>query len=112
MVHSHGLKGKLESIGKSTFIACYNVFAENYNKVDKTPIIEAVKAYGLARNGKEYSYNSVKIKVDMGCAIFDSGEQEEAKLLCKGSIEENKESSLANFRSEFNSLGIDFSAQR
>lgn len=91
MAHSHGLKGKLESIGKSTFIACYNVFAENYNKVDKTPIIEAVKAYGLARNGKEYSYNSVKIKVDMGCAIFDSGEQEEAKLLCKGSIEENKE---------------------
>ena len=44
MAHSQGLKGKLESIGKSTFIACYKVFAENYNKVDKTPIIEAVKA--------------------------------------------------------------------
>lgn len=55
---------------------------------------------------------SVNRFVEIDCIGIEKLYSENAELKSQTRIEENKESSLANFRSEFNSLGIDFSAQR
>lgn len=85
MAHKSGLKGQLDSVGKATFKNCYDVFAQNYNKEDKRKIVDAVIKEGLLRNGEKYAENSVKTKVNAGCAIFSQGQQKEALELCKSS---------------------------
>lgn len=85
MSHRIGLEGQLDSVGKSTFKNCYDVFAQNYNKEDKHKIAEAVIKEGLKRTGKKYKESSVTTKVNAGCAIFSQGDQEKALALCESS---------------------------
>ena len=66
----------------------------------------------LRYKSKTQDDGSVNRFVEIDCIGIEKLYSENAELKSQTCIEENKESSLANFRSEFNSLGIDFSAQR
>lgn len=85
MAHRSGLEGLLDTVGKSTFKNCYDAFAQNYSKEDKHKIEDAVIKEGLQRTGKRYSDGSVNAKINAGCRIFSSGQQQEALELCNSS---------------------------
>ena len=73
MAHRSGLEGLLDA------------FAQNYSKEDKHKIEDAVIKEGLQRTGKRYSDGSVNAKINAGCRIFSSGQQQEALELCNSS---------------------------
>ncbi len=77
------LKRTLQTIGKGTFKACYEVVAENYMKADKSKIDAAIEQYGLETNGEPYLKKVVNTKRSASCAIFRNGLQLEALDLCK-----------------------------
>ena len=76
------LKRKLQTVGKGTFVACYDVVAKNYLKADKSNIGEAIEKYGKSM-GYTYARNSVITKRNVSCAIFREDMQREALALCK-----------------------------
>ena len=76
------LEDKLKTVGKGTFKGCYDVYAKNYMKYDKSDIDEAIEKYGKS-TGYTYTRNSVNAKRNAGCAIFRAGLQNEALKLCK-----------------------------
>lgn len=85
--------------------------ASRYKNVLKTG--EKLLVSGCLRyKSRTQEDGSVNRFVEIDCIGIEKLYSENAELKSQTRIEENKESSLANFRSEFNSLGIDFSAQR
>lgn len=85
--------------------------ASRYKNVLKTG--EKLLVSGRLRyKSRTQEDGSVNRFAEIDCIGIEKLYSENAELKSQTRIEENKESSLANFRSEFNSLGIDFSAQR
>lgn len=72
----------LQTAGKGTFKACYDVVAKNYLKADKSNIDEAIEKYGKS-TGYIYEERSIITKRNASCAIFREGMQREALALCK-----------------------------
>ena len=71
----------LASIGKGTFIACFDVIKNNYNG-DRNAIKEAITQYALKTTGKEYTYTSLTTKSTCSCTIFKNGWEIEALRIC------------------------------
>lgn len=83
----------LRGIGKSTFVACYKVVAQNYNG-NREVIKKFIADYGLRTTGQPYSYNVIQSKTSKSCTIFKNGWQKEALKLC-GVSDNSEEFSVA-----------------
>lgn len=84
----------LRGIGKSTFVACYKVIAQNYNG-NREVIKKVIAEYGLKTTGQPYSYNVIQSKTSKSCIIFKRGWEKEALKLC-GVSDDSENTSIAD----------------
>ena len=84
MVDDDKLKRLLNTVGKGTFVGCYDVFEKYYMKADKSSIDEAVEMYGK-KMGWIYKEDSIVTKRNAACQIFSLRWQREALALCNKS---------------------------
>lgn len=82
MIDTNKMQRLLQTVGKATFKACYDVIEKNYMKENKSNIDEAIENYGFKLTGKHYLPRSIVAKRNAAAKIFELGWEKEALKLC------------------------------